>query len=60
MSGDAFFFPDQAQKKVLGPDVVVIEPLRLVLGVSQDPARLVGELVEAVHVCLTGGTCRMI
>ena len=46
---DAFTFPDEAEEEVLRADVVVVEPLRFVLRESQDLARAVRELVEAVH-----------
>ena len=47
--GDALALADQAEQQVLGADVVVVEPLRLVLGKRQDLARAVRELVEAIH-----------
>ena len=46
---DAFPFPDEPEKEVLRADVVVVEPLRLVLRQCQDLARAIRELVEAVH-----------
>ena len=46
---DALALADEAEQQVLGADVVVVEPLRLVLRERQDLARAVGELVEAVH-----------
>ena len=47
--GDALALADEAEQQVLGADVVVVEPLRLVLGKRQDLARAIRELVEAVH-----------
>ena len=47
--GDALALTHQAEQQVLGPDVVVVEPLRLVLSKRQDLARAVRELVEAIH-----------
>ena len=47
--GDALALADEAQQQVLGADVVVVEPLRLVLRERQDFARAVRELVEAIH-----------
>ena len=47
--GHAFALADEAEEQVLRADVVVIEPLRLVLGESQDLARAIRELVKSVH-----------
>ena len=47
--GDALALADEAEEQVLRADVVVVEPLRLVLSERQDLARAVRELVEAVH-----------
>ena len=47
--GDAFALADEAQEQVLRADVVVVEPLRLVLSEGQDLARPIRELVEAIH-----------
>ena len=47
--GDTLAFPDQAEEEMLRPDVVVVEPLRLVLSQGQDLARAIRELVEAIH-----------
>ena len=47
--GDALALADEAQEQVLRADVVVVEPLRLVLGECQDLPRPVCELVEAIH-----------
>ena len=47
--GDTLALADEAEQQVLGADVVVVEPLRLVLGKRQDLARAIRELVEAVH-----------
>ena len=47
--GDALALADEAEQQVLGADVVVVEPLRLVLSKRQDLARAVRELVEAIH-----------
>ena len=46
---DTLALAHEAEKQVLGADVVVVEPLGLVLGKRQDLARAVGELVEPVH-----------
>ena len=48
-SGDTLALPDQAQEQMLRADVVVVEPLRLVLSERQDLARAIGELVEPIH-----------
>ena len=47
--GDALALADQAEEQVLRADVVVVEPLRLVLSQRQDLARAIRELVEAIH-----------
>ena len=47
--GDALALADEAEEQVLRADVVVVEPLRLVLSERQDLARAIRELVEAVH-----------
>ena len=47
--GDALALAHQAEQQVLRADVVVVEPLRLVLRKRQDLARAVRELVEAIH-----------
>ena len=47
--GDALALPHQPEQQVLGADVVVVEPLGLVLRQCQDLACAVGELVEAIH-----------
>ena len=47
--GHALALADEAQEQMLRADVVVVEPLRLVLGKRQDLARAVRELVEAIH-----------
>ena len=47
--GDTLALADQAEEQVLRADVVVVEPLRLVLSQGQDLARAVRELVEAIH-----------
>ncbi len=46
---DTLALPDEAQEQVLRADVVVVEPLRLVLSQRQDLARAIRELVEAIH-----------
>ena len=46
---DALALADEAEEQVLRADVVVVEPLRLVLRKRQDLARAVRELVEAIH-----------
>ena len=48
---DALALADEAEQEVLGPDVVVVEALRLVLGEGQHLPRPIGELVESVHGC---------
>jgi hypothetical protein len=45
---DAFAPVDQAEKQMLGPDVVVVEPPRLLLRELQDFARRLGEFVKAI------------
>ena len=57
---DTLSLTHEAEKKVLGSDVVVVEPLRLVLSESQDLARAIRELVETIHqperlFCLVAG-----
>ena len=47
--GHTLALPDETQEQVLRADVVVIEPLRLVLGECQDLARAIRELVEPIH-----------
>ena len=47
--GDALALADEAQQEMLRADVVVVEPLRLVLSERQDLARAIRELVEAIH-----------
>ncbi len=47
--GHALALAHQAEEKVLGPDVVVVEALRFILGQGQDLACPIGELVETVH-----------
>ena len=49
--GDALALADEAEEQMLRADVVVVEPLRLVLRQRQDLARAIRELVEAVHIC---------
>ena len=46
---DALALPDEPEQQVLRADVVVVEPLRLVLGKCQDLAGTVSEFVESVH-----------
>src|SRR5207253_10642135 len=48
-SRDAFAFTDQAEEQVLRADVVVVEPLGLILGQRQDLAGPIRELVEPLH-----------
>jgi hypothetical protein len=45
----ALALPNEPEQQVFGADVVVVEPLRLVLSKRQDLARAVRELVEAIH-----------
>ncbi len=47
--GDTLALADEAEQQMLGPDVVVVEALRLVLRESEDLSRPVCELVESVH-----------
>ena len=47
--GDTLALADEAEEQVLRADVVVVEPLRLVLSQGQDLARAIRELVEAIH-----------
>ena len=47
--GDALALAHETQQEMLRADVVVVEPLRLVLGERQDLARAIRELVEAIH-----------
>ena len=47
--GHALALADEAEEQVLRADVVVVEPLRLVLSQGQDLARAIRELVEAIH-----------
>ena len=47
--GDTFALAHEPEEEVLGADVVVVEPLRFVLGKRQDLARAISELVEALH-----------
>jgi hypothetical protein len=44
-----FALADEAEEQVLRADVVVVEPLCLVLRECQDLAGTVGEFVEAIH-----------
>ncbi len=46
LGGDAVALTDQAEQEMLGPDVVVVEALRLFLRQAQDFARALGEFVE--------------
>ena len=55
--GDALALAHEPEEQVLRADVVVVEPLRLVLRERQDLARAIRELVEAIHrvdPCLPG------
>jgi hypothetical protein len=47
--GNPLALADEAEQQMLGPDVVVVEALRLILREGQDLSRPVGELVESVH-----------
>ena len=47
--GDTLALAHEAEQQVLRADVVVVEPLRLVLSQRQDLARAIRELVEAIH-----------
>ena len=47
--GDTLSLANEAEEQVLGSDVVVVEPLRLVLSERQDLASAVRELVETIH-----------
>ena len=44
--GDTLTLADQTEEDVLGPDVVVIEQARFLLGEDNDPSRSVGEALE--------------
>ena len=46
LGGDSFALVDQAEQDVLGPDVVVVEQARFLLGEDDDPSRSVGEALE--------------
>ena len=46
---DTLALAHEAQQQVLRADVVVVEPLRLVLGKRQDLACAISELVEPIH-----------
>ena len=48
LGGDAFALAHQAEQKMLGADVVVVEALRLLLRKLQDFSRPLGEFVEAI------------
>src|SRR5207247_2128468 len=41
--------PDEPEQQVLSADVVVVEPLSLILSQCQDLSRAIRELVESVH-----------
>ncbi len=47
--GDPLALADESEQQMLGPDVVVVEALRFILGQGQDLACPIGELVETVH-----------
>ena len=47
--GDTLALADETQQEMLRADVVVVEPLRLVLRERQDLARAIRELVESIH-----------
>ena len=46
LGGDAFALVDQPEQDVLGPDVVVVEQPRFLLGEDHDPSSSVGEALE--------------
>lgn len=46
--GDSLTLGDEAEEEVLGPDVVVLEAARLILGEDDDPPGAVGEPFEHV------------
>ena len=56
--GHALALADEAQEQVLRADVVVVEPLRLVLRERQDLACAVRELVESIHRAWSPIRCR--
>ena len=56
VGGDAAAFLDQAQQDVLGADVFVVEPLRLLIGQLHDLAGAVGE--SFVHCGILRGASR--
>ncbi len=46
LRGDSFTLVDETEQDVLGPDVVVVEQARFLLGKDNDPSRSVGEALE--------------
>ena len=62
--GDALALTDEAEEQVLRADVVVVEPLGLVLRERQDLAGAVRELVKPIHrverlfLCRASRACR--
>ena len=46
---DALALADEPEQQMLGADVVVVEPLRLILRKRQDLARAIRELVKSIH-----------
>ena len=47
--GDALALTHEAEQEVLRPDVVVVEPLGLILRQGEDLSGTVRELVESIH-----------
>ncbi|CRH69961.1 Uncharacterised protein [Chlamydia trachomatis] len=54
LRGDAFTFGDQAEQKVLSPDVVVLEPARFILREDDDAPSSVGKPFEHVIPFVSG------
>ena len=57
LGGNSFALVDQAEQDVLGPDVVVVEQARFLLGEDYDPSRSVGEALEQNEPPLGGPGC---
>ncbi len=57
LGGNPFALVDQAEQDVLGPDVVVVEQARFLLGEDYDPSRSVGEALEQNEPPLGGPGC---
>jgi hypothetical protein len=57
LGGDSVAFTHKAQEEVLGANVVVIEPLRFLLGKSQDAASSLCKLVKSVCHFVASAPC---